>query len=54
MVSSNLSMQTVTVTPKFIFGAAGQLNNCLQIHEEKKLVYVAGHNVVIYDLEDIF
>ena len=24
------------------------------VHEEKKLVYVAGHNVIVYDLEDNF
>lgn len=52
MVMANMSMQTVTVTPKFIFGVNGQLNNCLMMHEEKKLVYVAGHNVVVYDIED--
>ena len=49
---ANMSMQTVTVTPKFIFGVNGQLNNCLQMHEEKKLVYVAGHNIIVYDIED--
>jgi len=45
-------MQAVTVTPKFVFGVNGQLNNSLHIHEEKKLVYVAGHNVIVYDLEE--
>ena len=45
-------MQGVTVTPKFAFGCNGQLNNCLFIHEEKKLVYVAGHNIIIYDLDE--
>ena len=52
MVTSNMSMQGVTVTPRFIFGVNGQLNNCLSMHEEKKLVYVAGHNVVTYDTDE--
>ena len=52
MVTSNMSMQGVTVTPRFIFGVNGQLNNCLMIHEEKKLVYVAGHNIVVYDTDE--
>ena len=54
MVTTGLSMQTVTVTPKFVFGVNGQINNCLMMHEEKKLVYVAGHNVIIYDMDDNF
>ena len=45
-------MQGVTVTPRFIFGVNGQVNNCLFMHEEKKLVYLAGHNIIIYDLDE--
>ena len=52
MVSSNNMMQGVTVTPRFIFGVNGKLNNCLTLYEEKKLVYVAGHNIVIYDNDE--
>ena len=47
-----MSMQGVTVTPRFIFGANGSLNKCLHIHEEKKLVYVAGHNIIVYNTDE--
>ena len=47
-----MSMQGVTVTPRFIFGANGQINHCLHLHEEKQLVYVAGHNVIIYNMDE--
>ena len=40
------------MTPRFVFGVNGQLNNCLHLHEEKKLVYVAGHNIVVYNLDE--
>ena len=53
MVSSNnLTMQGVTVTPRFAFGVNGQINHCLSIVDEKRLVYVAGHNVIIYHTEE--
>ena len=52
MVQANMSMQGVTVTPRFVFGVNGQLNNALHMHEEKKLVYVAGHNVIVYNTDE--
>ena len=45
-------MQGVTVTPRFAFGVNGQINHCLSIVDEKRLVYVAGHNVIIYHTEE--
>ena len=42
----------MTVTPRFIFGVNGQLNKCLHIHEEKKLIYVAGHNIIVYNTDE--
>ena len=45
-------MQGVHVTPKFIFGANGQLNNCLHLHDERFLIYVAGHNIVVFNTDD--
>ena len=48
----NLSMQGVTVTPKFLFGVNGQVNNCLHMIDEKKLLYVAGHNAIVYNIDD--
>ena len=52
MVQSNLSTQGVTVTPKFVFGVNGNINNALAIVEEKKLIYVAGHNIIIYNTDE--
>ena len=42
----------VQVTPRFIFGANGQLNNCLHLIDDRFLIYVAGHNIVVYNLDD--
>ena len=52
MVQANMGMQGVTVTPRYVFGVNGQLNNCLFMHEERRLVYVAGHNIIVYDIEE--
>jgi WD40 repeat protein len=39
----------VTLTPKFIFGCNGHIrNNLFIIDEGKRLLYSAGHNVVLY------
>ena len=45
-------MQGVTLTPKFVFGVDGRINNCLHMVEEKKLIYVAGHNIIIYNTDE--
>lgn len=45
-------MQGVTVTPKFTFGVKGDLNNALHLMEDKKLLYVAGHNIIIYNTDE--
>ena len=45
-------MQGVTVTPKFVFGVNGEIKDCLHIVEEKKLIYVAGHNIIIYNTDE--
>ena len=52
MVSAdrNMSMPSITVGPKVVFGIDGQVNNSLHLYDEKKLVYIAGNNVVILDL----
>ena len=43
----------VTLTPKFCFGVNADLPNNLHLVEnDRKLLYVAGHNVVIYSLDD--
>ena len=47
-----MSLQGVTVTPRFIFGVDGKIPNSLHVVEEKKLIYVAGHNIVIYNTDE--
>lgn len=42
----------MTLTPRFIFGINGMLSNNLHIVDEKKLLYVAGHNVIIYNIDE--
>jgi hypothetical protein len=48
----NLGLQGVTLQPKFMFGINGALHNNLFVIEDKKLLYVAGHNVIIYNPEE--
>ena len=46
-------MQGVQVNPQFVFGINGQLNSCLHMTDDgKNLVYVAGHNIIMYNLDD--
>lgn len=50
---SNLtSLQGVTLAPHFIFGINGQLKQNVHIVEDKKVMYVAGHNVVVYNPDE--
>jgi len=48
----NLGLQGVTLSPRFIFGINGQIKNNLHIIDDKKLLYVAGHNVIIFNPEE--
>ena len=50
MVSSLNNQPSVQAGPKFVFGIDGSIKNAIHIYDEKKLVYVAGHNVVMMDL----
>ena len=52
MVSAHMGMQAVTVAPRFVFGANGQINNSLHMYEDKTLIYVAGHNIIMYNTDD--
>lgn len=38
--------------PKFMFGVNGQMKNNLHVVQEKRLLYVAGHNVILYNPDD--
>lgn len=43
----------VTLTPKFMFGCNGHIrNNLFIIDEGKRMLYSAGHNVVLYTPEE--
>jgi len=42
----------VTLTPRFVFGINGSIKNSLHLIDEKKLMYVAGHNIIIYNPEE--
>jgi hypothetical protein len=48
----NLALQGVSLTPKFIFGVNGEIANSLFVIEEKKLLYVAGHFVIVYNMDE--
>ena len=39
------------MSPRFIFGVNGDIKNNLHLIDEHKLLYVAGHNVVVYSTE---
>lgn len=45
-------LQGITVSPRFIFGINGELKNNLFLLEDHRIVYTAGHNVVVYNTED--
>lgn len=46
-------MMGVTLTPKFMFGCNGHLRNNLHVIDEgKRLLYSAGHNVVLFNPEE--
>jgi hypothetical protein len=48
----SLNLQGVTLQPRFVFGVAGHLKNNLHIVDDKKLLYVAGHNAVIFNPDE--
>ena len=47
---SNMSQPSISVGPRIAFGVDGQVNNSIHMYDEKKLVYLAGNNVILYDL----
>lgn len=48
----SLNLQSVSVAPRFVFGVNGSLKNNLHFVDEHKLLYVAGHNAVVYSTDD--
>lgn len=41
------------MTPiRFIFGVNGELKNNIYLLEDHRLLYVSGHNIVLYNTED--
>ena len=50
---TSLSLGGVSLAPRFILGCTGGIkNNLFIIDEGKRLLYSAGHNVVIYNPEE--
>lgn len=50
---TNLSLSGVTLAPRFILGCNGHIrNNLFTIDDSKRLLYSAGHNVVIYNPDE--
>lgn len=45
-------LQGITVSQRFVFGINGELKNNLFLLEDHRVVYTAGHNVVVYNTED--
>jgi hypothetical protein len=44
--------QGVSLIPRFIFGVNGEIRNSIAVVDDKKVLYVAGHNIVIYDPDE--
>jgi len=49
---NNINLSGVQLTPKFIFGVNGEIPNNLTLIDDRKIMYLAGHNVVIYNMDD--
>jgi cilia- and flagella-associated protein 57 len=47
-----MNLQGVSVTPKFVYGINGNIKNCLFYLDDKRLLYLAGHNMVIFNVDD--
>ena len=52
MMSGSAGLQGITVSPRFIFGVNGGMKNNLYLLEDHRLMYTAGHNIVVYNVED--
>jgi hypothetical protein len=53
MASTSFSMQGVQVTARHFFGVNKNVRDCLHVVSEgNALLYVAGHNVVLYQLDE--
>jgi len=43
----------VSLMPRFVFGINGAMrSNIHLIDDDKKILYVAGHNIIIYTLDE--
>jgi hypothetical protein len=47
-----LSLHGTALAPKFIFGINGQVLNGLFLIDDIKLIYIAGNNVVVYNMDE--
>lgn len=46
------NLSGVTLTPRFIFGSNGSIRNNLYVIDDNKVMYVAGHNVILYNIDE--
>ena len=52
MSLAGLGLQGITVSPRFVFGVNGELHNNLHLVDEHKILYTAGHNIVVYSTDE--
>jgi hypothetical protein len=49
----SMAMTTgVAITPKHFFGVNSDLKQSLFLQNDQQLIYVAGHNIVVYKLDE--
>jgi cilia- and flagella-associated protein 57 len=46
------ALPMMNVTPKFMFGLKSDVKNGIHYLDDQRILYVCGHNVVIYSFED--
>jgi hypothetical protein len=49
---NNINLSGVSLIPKFIYGCNGEIPNNLFMIDDRKVMYLSGHNVVIYNTDD--
>lgn len=44
-------MEGIAIQPKHVFGVKADVTGCIHHIEDSRVVYSAGHNVVVYNTE---
>jgi len=47
-----MNLQGVSLTPKFAYGVNGKIKNSCFYLDDKRLLYLVGHNMVIFNVDD--